>query len=104
MRLLAHFSMSSAELVTQASIAFICTLLKGEAPPKTAGTRARARAKMDAAAARAAMVKAEAKEKTKERKEEQQKNGLKKNQLLPKTKRRKPPKPPKPQPQKTFVD
>ena len=87
----------------QANIAFFCTLPTREAPLKTARP-ARARAKMDAAAARAAMVKEEAKEKIKERKEEQQKNGLKISQLLPKTKRRKPPKPPKPQPQKTFVD
>jgi len=83
---------SSAELATQASIAFICTMPKRKA-------RARARAKMDAAAARAARAAtaAKAEAKAKERKEEQQKNGLKISQLLPKTKRRKPPKQPKPQ-------
>ena len=98
-----HACITKEELVKQAKIAFFCTRPKREA---TLGAvlKAKARAKMDAAAARAAMVKEKAKEKIKERKEEQQKNGLKISQLLPKTKRRKPPKPPKPQPQKTFVD
>ena len=95
-----HACITKEETVTQAKIAFFCTRPKREA---TLGAvlKAKARAKMDAAAAKAAMVKAKAKRAKTARKEEQQRNGLKKNQLLPKSKERKPPKPQPPPPAKS---